>query len=198
MINEWAVADMEGNIMTLRNVHDGSGPSGFNRRLEVTGEFRLGEIVNKIVPITSHPTHARESWAKLDHSDLDAIRRLPREGPLVTPRAFMATIEGSIYMLGTINPPFLHALLGLQSVLASRAQAPGFMPWSKYRAWKTEVMEKDEPFRVVDGEMLEAAIHQLSDAELEECLREVGLHAEADTVSVPEVRRWGEELRRLC
>src|ERR1700712_1978569 len=109
MDNEWVVADMEGNLITLRQIHDGPGPAGFNRRLEMTGEFRLGEVVNKIVSISAAPTQTRESWSKLA-DDPEQIRKLPREGPPVTPRAFLATIEGSIYMLGTINPPYLHVL----------------------------------------------------------------------------------------
>ena len=76
------------------------------------------------------------------------------------------------------------------------------MPWSKFRAWKTEVTEKDEPFRVVDGEMLEQGLMQMDDEELEDILREGGLLEESTTqgqaVGVAEVRRWGEELRRLC
>ncbi|KAJ9612872.1 hypothetical protein H2200_002813 [Cladophialophora chaetospira] len=192
MDNEWVVADMEGNLITLRQVFE---HNGYNRRLEMTGEFRLGEVVNKIVSISANPTQTRESWSKLAN-DPEQIKKLPRAGPPVTPRAFLATIEGSIYMLGTINPPFLHVLLTLQSVLANRVQAPGYMPWSKFRAWKTEAVEKDEPFRVVDGEMLEQALLALSDGELEECLKEGGLDGEK--VSVADVRRWGEELRRLC
>ncbi|EXJ55210.1 hypothetical protein A1O7_08136 [Cladophialophora yegresii CBS 114405] len=174
MENEWVVADMEGNLVSLRQIQDGTGPLGYNRRLEVTGEFRLGEVVNKIV----------------------ALSASPRPRPVVTPRAFVATIEGSIYMLGTINPPYMQILLTLQSVLANRVQAPGYMPWSKFRAWRTEVSEKDEPFRVVDGAMLEQALLQLRDEELAMCLKEGGLDAE--NVTVQDVRRWGEELKRLC
>jgi DNA damage-binding protein 1 len=194
MENEWIVGDAEGNLITLRQIHDGTGPGGYNRHLEVTGEFRLGEVVNKVVSLSPTPTYARESWAKFANNP-DKINKLPREGPPVTPRAFLATIEGSIYMLGTINPPYLHALLTLQTVVASRIQAPGYMPWSKFRAWKTEVSEKDEPFRVVDGEMLQAALLELRDEELEAVLREGGLSSEG--VTVHDVRKWGEELNRL-
>ncbi|KIW63676.1 hypothetical protein, variant [Phialophora macrospora] len=195
MENEWVVADMEGNLITLRQIQDGTGPSGYNRRLEMTGEFNLGEVVNKIVALSVTPRQSRESWSKVSN-DPEQIRQLPREGPVVTPRAFVATVEGSIYMLGTINPPYLHILLTLQSVLANRVQAPGYMPWSKYRAWRTEVLEKDEPFRVVDGGMLEQALIQLGDDDLEACLKEGGLDGEK--VTVQDVRRWGEELKRLC
>ena len=103
MKNEWVVADMEGNLITLRQVKDGNTPSGFSRRLETTGEFRLGEVVNKIVSLSANPTPVKESWAQVE-GDPAPLNRLAREGPLVTPRAFLAKVEGSIYMLGTINP----------------------------------------------------------------------------------------------
>ena len=161
----------------------------------MTGEFRLGKIVNKIVPLSATPTQTREMWAKTNLSPSD-IESLPREGPPVTPRAFLATVEGSIYMLGTINPPYLHILLTLQNLLANRVQGAGGMPWAKYRAWRTEVVEKDEPFRVVDGEMMEGVLVGMSDEDVGLVLREGGLDKEG--VSVRDVRRWGEELRRLC
>lgn len=202
MQHEWVVADMEGNLLTLRQVPD-------QTRLETTGEFRLGEVVNKIVPLSSSPAPARDdsqyrysqAHDHVDGDEVTATRKLPpkipRTGPVVTPRAFLATIEGSIYMLGTINPAYVNVLLLLQSALASRVSAPGYMPWSKFRAWRTEVVEKDEPFRVVDGEMLEQALTQLSDDELERVLSEGGLLGDRENVSVQEVRGWGEELRRL-
>ncbi|KIW34424.1 uncharacterized protein PV07_01202 [Cladophialophora immunda] len=216
MENEWVVADMEGNLTMLRQVKDGSGASGFNRRLEVTGEFRLGEVVNKIVPLTLTPTaqrenqnnHTKNAEQAEDFSSPDSRRfggaeksvasKVARQGPIVTPRAFLATIEGAIYMLATINPGFMNVLLTLQSALANRVQAPGYMPWSKFRAWRTEVSEKDEPFRVVDGEMLEQALLSMTDEELEGVIGEGGLTEEQLGVTVQEVRTWGEELRRLC
>jgi DNA damage-binding protein 1 len=172
--------------------------------MEVVGEFRLGEVVNKIVPTTSAPgasQAAKEQW-QLTDSEGDKVTedKLERTGPVVTPRAFIGTVEGAIYMLASINPAFVNVLLLLQSSLATRIQAPGYMPWSKYRAWKTEVSEKDEPFRFVDGEMLEQALLALTDRELEDILREAGLMEEKPSVpavSVAEVRAWGEELRRL-
>lgn len=206
--NEWVVADMEGNLITLRQgSQDTEGDS--RRRLEVTGEFRLGEVVNKIVPISSTPAPVQKvSNGKANDDDNNNTTtssanmggldpKLPRTGPLVTPRAFLATVEGAIYMLATINPAYVNVLLLLQSALASRVQAPGYMPWTKFRAWKTEVMEKDEPFRVVDGEMVEQGLLALNDSELEVVLREGGLMGESVQVSVEEARAWSDELRRL-
>ncbi len=208
--DEWVVADMEGNLITLRQ-NRGDSSEEIQRRLEVTGEFRLGEVVNKIVPLAT-PTPQKSRDTTMTDADGSAAARggglgqdsakskaQARVGPLVSPRAFAATVEGAIYMLASINPAYQNVLLLLQSALATRVQAPGYMPWSKFRSWKTEAVEKDEPFRFVDGEMLEQALLALDDAELQALLREGGLAAEDSlNVTVPEVRGWAEELRRLC
>lgn len=172
--NEWVIADAEGNLAMMKRDPDGVTAED-RKRLQITGEFRLGEVVNRIVPIFS-----------------------PGKGKsrgIISPKAFMATIEGAIYMLGSINQEYTDAMLRLQSSLASKVQAPGYMPWQKYRAWKTEVREADEPFRFVDGEMVEQGLLHLSDDELEIVLRESGLQ-EMGT-KLEEMRAWGEELRRL-
>jgi len=201
--DEWVVADMEGNLITLRQ-NDAEGES--RRRLEVTGEFRLGEVVNKIVPIaTPQQTTKRDVKVDDDTADSHVDRSggggkvtARRVGPLVVPRCFAGTVEGAIYMLASINPAYRNVLLLLQSALATRVQAPGYMPWAKFRAWKTEVVEKDEPFRFVDGEMLEQGLTALDDDELQGVLTEGGLTDASLGVSVHEVRGWAEELRRLC
>ena len=181
--NEWVVADMEGNLATMKRDLDGVTADD-RKRLQLTGEFRLGEVVNKIVPIASKGKGRASS-----------VPTSVRSGPIVSPKAFLATIEGAIYMLGSINQAYTDALLRLQSSLASKVQAPGYMPWAKYRAWKTEVRDADEPFRFVDGEMVEQGLLHLSDVDLEAVLREGGLLE--INITLEEVRTWGEELRRL-
>lgn len=98
-------------------------------------------------------------------------------------------------MLGAINPTYIDALLRIQACLSTRVLAPGYMPWAKYRAWKTDVRESDEPFRFVDGEMVEQGLLNLSDNILEDVLRESGL--EDSGLAVQGMRKWGEDLRRL-
>ena len=207
--NEWVVADMEGNVAIMKRDPDGV-TSDDKKRLQVTGEYRLGEVVNKIVPIfapgftSAANTKGKERTRTLSSSvnpmlnsnamDLDQPMR---SGPIVLPKAFLATIEGAVYMLGTINTSYTDALLRLQASLANKVEAPGYMPWTKFRAWKTEVRESDEPFRFVDGEMVEQGLLRLSDADLEAVLREAGLTEGASKVSLEEIRSWGEELRRL-
>ena len=210
--NHWLLADVEGNLCTLRRDPTGPTPDD-RRRLQMTGEFRLCAVVNKIVPIaggasTSAATAAatkgkgKERSRTLSSSNpqtsgVQEPQRPERTGPLITPRAFLATVEGSIYLHGSINPAYLDVLLRLQRPLAERVQAPGHMPWANYRAWKTMVREGEEPFRFVDGEVLEGGLLHLSDSVLEQVLKEAGLAGEDFGVSITEARRWGEELRRL-
>jgi len=200
---EWAIADMEGNIATLRQNPDAYGDEA--RRLEVTGEMRLGEVVNKIIPIasgqpvTQMPDQASKGKARTGSTTSAPARSSSfsqdQTGPLIRPQAFIATVEGSIYMLGAINPTYIDALLRIQACLSTRVLAPGYMPWAKYRAWKTDVRESDEPFRFVDGEMVEQGLLNLSDNILEDVLRESGL--EDSGLAVQGMRKWGEDLRRL-
>jgi len=199
--NEWLVADAEGNLLALRQNRDAIHDPNW-RQMEVIGEFRLGQVTNKIVPVSSKPgpSDVPEIPAVNESSKAEIARlveALPRSGPLVTPRALVGTVEGAIFMFATINQAYVNVLLLLQTSLATRIQAPGYMPWAKYRAWQTVVSEKDEPFRFIDGEMLEQGLLSLSDAELETVLKEAGLREEKHNVTVEEVRAWGEELRRL-
>ncbi|RMZ76327.1 hypothetical protein DV738_g4959, partial [Chaetothyriales sp. CBS 135597] len=172
--NEWLLADMDGNLCVLRRNLDGVTDDD-RKRLQTTGEFRLGEVVNKTVPI-----------------------HVPA-GPIITPKAFLATVEGAIYLYGSLNPAYQDVILRLQTGLAAKVQAPGYMPWAKYRAWKTETREENEPFRFVDGEMVEQGLLNLSDAQLTDVLRQTGLAdpAPGPAVTLHEARAWGEELRRL-
>lgn len=204
---EWTVADMEGNIAMLRQNPDAYGDE--KKKLEVSGEMRLCEVVNKIIPITSSSAGAgqKESVSKGKRRTSSmasaAVSRqvaIPNSladdfGALVRPQAFVGTQEGSIYLLGAINASLTDALIRLQTALSTRILSPGYMPWAKFRAWKTEVREADEPFRFVDGEMVEQGLLKLSDSVLEDVLRESGLGENGLTVA--RLRSWGEELRRL-
>ncbi len=204
--NEWVVADMEGNLAVMKRDPEGVTMDD-KRRLQVTGEFRLGEVVNKIVPISAPGSttsigrgkeRARTFSAVVDPGSNGLnLDQSARSGPIVLPKAFLATVEGAIYMLGTINSSYTDALLRLQASLANKVEAPGYMPWTKFRAWKTEVRDSDEPFRFVDGEMVEQGLLRSTDADLEDVLREAGLTEGPAKLTLQEARAWGEELRRL-
>ena len=200
---EWVAADMEGNLIMLRHNPEAYGDEG--RRLELTGEVRIGEVVNKIIAINPDIKDEDEAGAAIGRgkarsgSSTSHVRSSSmsqqRAGPLVRPQAFIATVEGSIYMLGGINPQYMDSLLRLQACLTPKVSALGGMPWSRYRAFKTEVREADEPFRFVDGEVLEQALLNESDEILHGALTDSGLGEQGLTVD--SLRVWGEDLRRL-
>lgn len=109
----------------------------------------------------------------------------------VMPKAFLATVEGGVYMFGSIADSYVSPLLKLQNALAEKVQAPGYMPWAKWRAVRNEVREGEEPFRVVDGELVEEVL-RLDDGRLE------GIVGEGDVGwSVERTKSVVEGLRRL-
>ena len=64
------------------------------------------------------------------------------------------------------------------------------MPFNKYRAFKNAVRESEEPYRFVDGELIEGFLDLGSEVQ-EEVVGELG------EVDVEEVRGMVEGLRRL-
>ncbi|KAL9109514.1 MAG: hypothetical protein Q9227_005849 [Pyrenula ochraceoflavens] len=144
--NQWLLADMEGNLVVLRRNIAGVTEED-RRRLEVTSEMLLGDTVNTIVPINvSTPNPA---------SVTNGTPGASLVGQAVLPRAFLATTSGAIHLFALIASSFQDILMRLQAAVAPRVQAPGYMPWAKYRAFKTAVREAEEPFRFVDGELVE-------------------------------------------
>jgi DNA damage-binding protein 1 len=127
---------------------------------------------------------------------------------VVTPRAFLATVsghtrfergeatitdavqvDGSIYLVALISPHCQNLLMRLQTNIARRVESLGHIPFDKYRAYKAGTEEDDEPYRFVDGELIEQFL--VCTETTQEDLVE-GLH-----VTVDEVRNMVEELRRL-
>ncbi len=180
---EWLESDAEGNLLVLHRVINGVAEED-QQKLEVTSKIRLGEMVNRIcsikVPISS-----------------DAI---------VAPRAFLATVsilplawrslsltelqvDGSIYLFAVICPRYQNLLMRLQTNIARVIDSLGHISFDKYRAYKTGAQEDEEPFRFVDGELIEQFLDctETTQEELVEGLE----------VNVDEVRAMIEELRRL-
>ena len=171
----WLEADAEGNLMVLHQ-NTGGVTSDDKRRLEVTSEMRLGEVVNRI--------------RSFEVNEMDGRAPAP-----VTPKAFMATVEGSIYLFGLIAPTHRDLLMRLQAALAPMVSSLGNVPFNTYRAFKNQVREAEEPYRFVDGELIEEFLNLKE--ELQESvvggLGEVGVGAGG-----PEgVRELVESLRRL-
>ena len=98
-------------------------------------------------------------------------------------------VEGSIYLFGLIQPAYLDLLITLQTILGRLVTAPGDMDFARYRAFKNQVRESEEPDRFVDGELIEKFL-DLSGGQQEVACKELGRDVE-------EVRALVEGLRRL-
>lgn len=171
----WLEADAEGNLMVLhQNV--GGVTSDDRRRLEVTSELRLGEMVNRI--------------RSFEVSETDTRTPAP-----VVPKAFMGTVEGSIYLFGLIAPTHRDLLMRLQAALAPMVNSLGDVPFNAYRGLRNQVREAEEPYRFVDGELIEGFL-DLGERVQESVvggLGEVGVKAGG----VEGVRELVEGLKRL-
>lgn len=168
--NTYLESDAEGNLVVLQ--HDVNGYSEDDRRrLKPVSEMLLGEMVNRIRPITVQPT----------------------PNALVIPRAFLATVEGSIYLFCLIAPGKQDLLMRLQSLLAERVKSPGHVPFAKWRGFKSQVrdMSEDGPMRFVDGELVERFLDCPEEVQ-EEIVRELGGGVEMEGLRV-----MVEGLRRI-
>lgn len=239
--NEWAAADSEGNLVVLRrNVKDVTDDD--MRRLEVTSEMRLGEVVNCITPVKS-PSQAETSsqhdtgglsTAKTilksslngssNATDNDTTTTAAATAPsdsVISPCAFLATVEGGVYLLGTIHPSFCDLLMRLQQAITNvtptttseantntskpSQDVPGIglghMPWHRYRAYHSEIRTADEPFRFVDGELVEGFL-ELNEEGMKAVVEEVksgmgeGI-GKSSELSIGNVKALVEGLKRL-
>ncbi|KAI9736439.1 MAG: hypothetical protein M1818_006173 [Claussenomyces sp. TS43310] len=159
-------SDADGNLIVLRRNPEGVTLED-RKRLEVTSEMNLGEMVNRIRKVN------------VDVSPDAAI----------VPQAFLATTEGSIYLFGTIVSQTQDLLMRLQARMADVVQSPGHLPFNRYRSFKNAERETDEPFRFVDGELIERFL-DVSEVMQEEICRGLG-------PSVEDLRDLVEELKRL-
>ncbi|KAL2827563.1 mono-functional DNA-alkylating methyl methanesulfonate N-term-domain-containing protein [Aspergillus cavernicola] len=125
-------SDAEGNLIVLRRNRSGVEEDD-RRRLEVTGEISLGEMVNRIRPVN--------------------IQQLPSAA--VVPRAFLGTVEGSIYLFASISPSHQDFLMRLQATMASRVDSLGGISFNEFRGLRTMTRQSTEPYRFVDGELIE-------------------------------------------
>jgi DNA damage-binding protein 1 len=77
----------------------------------------------------------------------------------------------------------------LQSNLADLISTPGNVPFAKYRAFKNQVREAEEPYRFVDGDLVERFLDE-SDEVQTKAIEGLG-------VDVETVKAMVEGLRRL-
>ncbi|GMF80542.1 unnamed protein product [Aspergillus oryzae] len=160
-------SDAEGNLIVLRRNLAGVEEDD-RRRLEVTSEISLGEMVNRIRPVN--------------------IQQLA--SVTVTPRAFLGTVEGSIYLFAIINPEHQDFLMRLQATMAGKVESLGEMPFNEFRGFRSMVREATEPYRFVDGELIEQFLNCEPELQ-EEIVNSVGM------MNVHEVKVMIEALRRL-
>lgn len=184
--NMFLESDAEGNLIVLSGDPNGVTEDD-RRRLNVNSEMLLGEMVNRIRRIDVQ-------------SAADAV---------VVPKAFMGTVraiplscfrldililihiqvEGSIYLFALIAQSRLDFLITLQSNLSNIVAAPGDIDFSKYRAFKNQVREEEEPWRFVDGELIEQFLN-LGEEQQKKAVEGLG-------VDIEEVRGIVEGLRRM-
>ncbi|KAF2482902.1 mono-functional DNA-alkylating methyl methanesulfonate N-term-domain-containing protein [Neohortaea acidophila] len=168
--NTYLESDAEGNLLVLQ--HD---INGFNdedrRRLRVTSEMLLGEMVNRIRRIDVVPT----------------------PGATVIPRAFIATVEGSIYLFGLIAPGKQDLLIRLQGKMAELVKSPGHVSFARFRGFRNQVRDAGEegPSRFVDGELIEGFL------ELDESVQESVVAGLPGGLDLEGVRGMVEGLRRM-
>jgi len=168
--NTYLESDAEGNLIVLQ--HDVNGYSADDRRrLKVVSEMLLGEMVNRILPISVQPT----------------------PNALVVPRAFLATVDGSLHLFALIAPGMQDLLIRLQNAIAERVRSPGYVPFSKFRGFRSGVRDMGEegPVRFVDGECVERFLDCGVEVQEEIC-KEVGMEGKSE-----ELRGMVEGLRRI-
>jgi len=123
---------------------------------------------------------------------VNRIRRIDVPVPdiaTVVPRAFVATVEGSIYLFALIAKGKQDLLMRMQAVMARYVHSPGDVEFMKYRAFRNQVREEKEPYRFVDGELIERFL-ECGEELQQKIVDELGIGLE-------ETRKMVEGLRRL-
>ncbi|KAK4671450.1 hypothetical protein QC764_600250 [Podospora pseudoanserina] len=164
--DDWLEADDQGNLMMLRRNADAVVMED-RKIMSVTAEMNLGEMVNRI----------------------RAVRVETSRGAMVVPRAFLGTVNGGIYMFGTVAPEAQDLLLRFQEKLARVVHTAGEIDFNCYRAFRNAEREGSEPVRFLDGELLERFLDQDEATQREIC--------EGLGPSLEHMRNVVEELRRM-
>ena len=105
-------------------------------------------------------------------------------------------MDGSIYLFGLITPPYRDLLMRLQANIADMVHSPGNVPFNSYRAYRSTVREAEEPYRFVDGELVELFLDQ-SESMQEEMCRGLVPGTSGEKVDIEEIRALVEGLRRM-
>ncbi|KAG0652707.1 UV-damaged DNA-binding 1 [Hyphodiscus hymeniophilus] len=164
--NSYLESDAEGNLIVLKRNVEGVLFED-KKRMEVTSEMNLGEQVNTIRQINVEVS----------------------PNAMIVPKAFLATTEGSIYLFSIIAAGSQNILMELQNRMSSIIQTLGNMDFYTYRSFKNGERESAEPFRFVDGELIERFL-DVDEATQGEICKGLG-------PSVEDMRNMVEELKRL-
>ncbi|XXG94331.1 hypothetical protein Hte_000585 [Hypoxylon texense] len=162
----WLESDTQGNLLVLRRNITGVTAQD-KHSMEVTSEFNLGEMVNKIRKVSVETS----------------------ENAIIIPRAFLGTTEGGVYLFGLIAPAYQDLLIRFQNRLADVVETMGSILFSRYRSFRSEERESDGPFRFIDGEFLERFLDIDEARQLEVC---EGLGPDIEAM-----RNLVEELKRM-
>ncbi|TGZ82422.1 DNA damage-binding protein 1 [Ascodesmis nigricans] len=167
-------ADNEGNIQIWER--NKSGIAEDQKRLQVISEGKLWEMVNKIRRINTH-------FVTTDSTP-------------ITPKAHIATVDGSVYLLSLITPTYINLLLQLQTNLARVIKGIGDLQFMRFRAFSDRTRTADEPYRLVDGDFVERFL-ELKTEEQEFVIAGAGTEADKLEIGVDELRGLLEGLRRM-
>ncbi|KAK8051953.1 hypothetical protein PG993_003338 [Apiospora rasikravindrae] len=162
----WLESDAHGNLMVLRRNLSGVTEDD-KKSMTITSEFNLGDMVNKIRKVT-----------------VDAS-----ENAIVVPRAFLGTVEGGIYLFGTMSDSTLDLLHRLQEVLVGAIETVGELQFKGFRSFKNEQRQEVEPYRYIDGELIERFL-DADEKTQEHMVKGLGPDVES-------IRNLVEELKRL-
>ncbi|KAM0258586.1 hypothetical protein ACHAQJ_003757 [Trichoderma viride] len=164
--SRWLEADAQGNVIVLRQNLE--APTEQDRsQLEIISELNIGEQINRI----------------------RKLQVAPSENAIVIPKAFLGSIEGTLYLYGDIAPKYQDLLMTFQSRLQEYISTPGNLSFDLWRAFRNQNREGEGPYRFVDGEMIERFL------DLDESKQE--LVCEGLGPSVEDMRNLIEELRRM-
>ena len=181
---QWVECDAQGNVLILSR--NAKAPTEQDRgRLEVTSEFNIGEQINRIRKLN---VSSPESAIVTPRVFLASVSKACASASLLT-LTNMIQIEGSIYMLGEISSTYQDLLMTVQSRLKNYVFTPGNIDFDSWRAFRNQVRESDEPYRFVDGEMIERFLDLDDEKQRVIC--------EGLVPNVEVMRNMVEELRRL-
>ncbi|PHH64423.1 hypothetical protein CDD81_4644 [Ophiocordyceps australis] len=167
----WLEADAQGNLMVLRRNEE--APAERERsRLEVTSDVNIGEQINRI----------------------RRLQAVHQENAIVTPKAFLASVEGALYLFGEISPEYQDLLMTFQERLSACLcllgdKESGKVRFEEWRAFRGQTRTGEGPYRFIDGEMLERFL-DLSETEQKSVCEGLG-------PSMEHLRSMVEELRLM-